>query len=395
MNTINEDLLYARNHSDDGKEQNVSDDTNITNMKSIIDTLDCNIDNLRKEITVVIDKKIVSYGIWNEQMRLVEVISNKNLKQYLLHYINKRSYLYPFEALFMVECRSLIIMFEESPLSIEDSYKLLLQNQVDCKLYRIFSLLSKSGYHVKYCKIGTTYKNKDLEILKFNTKHEIEDKNSNIYESNKKSKLKTVDLKQSKCINYKVVTSIRPLTLKHLRNLSKTDKKLWPYFMSESNQLKSILYCVKESIIPVEMNKNLLPLHGQNLKPLIDFSSIYDTEQLFNAIQRAGPKSNYNQLDNAPGYDLELLVDFEGYPPKTNSTTFMPLFRVIVVNVNDSFPSFSAIKRFQTNASCPLFFALVSDSLEFNFYGFENFEINDEYPNLWENNVLDDWVHCG
>ena len=382
------DIFYVRNLSCDAASSpstsTLPDSSNQSDWKSILESLNSNVDKLKEDMSKVMEKKFVSHGVWDESLKLVKIVESKNAKQYQPHSFKNALYLYPFEALFALECRVLMISHHDIPLSIEEGYKLLLDDKHSYQLYRVFSTLSKSGYHVKICEAKQTVDSSpEKSVVQSNCKHLLEDVDELQYESKKKQKLDTINEKKND--NYKVVTSIRTLTMGHLRKLTKMDHNLRMCFKQDKNQpSKTILYNVRDSAVPIEMNKRLKHLHGDGLRPLIDFSAIHNTGQLFERMKQAGPKCSYDSLQNDSFGDPNLTINFEVYRPKTNSTSGEPIFRVAIVNEDDPLPSLIKIRTLQANHSAPLVFALVSDSLEFNFYCLESLTINDEYPILWE-----------
>lgn len=55
-------------------------------------------------------------------------------------------YLEPYQALYHMECRQLMIFFNELPMSLAEAYKLLLQSKFDFQNYLVFSHLNRNGY---------------------------------------------------------------------------------------------------------------------------------------------------------------------------------------------------------------------------------------------------------
>lgn len=391
----NVDFLYVRNPSSDTPQHDntSNEESSKSNLESIISTLDESVEKLKKSISIVIEKK-ASHGIWDPTLKQVKVIENKGLKQYLPHSINGQFYLHPFEALFALECRVLAIHYHDVPLSIEDGYGILLKDKNEAKLYRVFSTLSKSGYYVKRkdsadTEIIETTKNEPMN----SKKHLIED-GSHDTTKRLKPDNDSSNSKKTENVNYKVVTSIRPLSANHLVNFSNIDQKMKSYFHLNNDAPKSILYCVRDSAVPVEMNRRLKHLYEKELRPLIDMSVIQTSKQFFAQLQLAGPKSSTLCPQQSDEHnDQELSIDFEVFPPKTSfksSKRNLPLFRVVtIINENDPLPPVCVMRRLQNRQStatkfCPLLFALISDSLEFNFYALESLSIGNEYPTLWE-----------
>lgn len=387
------DLLYVRNPSSDTEQPDdkPNEETFKLDFESIITSLDDSVEELKKSISMVIEKR-VSHGIWEPTLKRVKVVDNKGLKQYLPHYINGQPYLLPFEALFALECRILAIYYHDVPLSIEDGYGILLKNKNEAKLYQVFSTLSKSGYYVQRKDNTDTEKSDTTKSEPINSnKHLIED-GSHDTAKKLKSNDDSNNSERKDNVNYKVMTSIRPLSANHLRNFSNIDQKTKSYLHLNNEAPKSILYCLRDSAVPVEMNKRLKHLYEKELRPLLDLSAIQTSGQLFTQLQLAGPKnSSPRQSDELN--DKKMSVDFEVFPPKTSfnaSRRDQPLFRVVtIINENDPLPPVSVLRSLQSRLSTatkfsPLLFALISDSLEFNFYALESLSIGNEYPTLWE-----------
>ena len=404
----NIDLFYARNPSSDSDQLQQETQNEEPDFEAIVAALDENVEKLKQSISMVIEKK-ASHGIWEPTLKRVKVVENKGLKQYLPHSMNGQFYLHPFEALFALECRVLAIRYHDVPLSIEDGYSILLSDKNEAKLYQVFSTLSKSGYFVK--KQDKTEKEKNnstafSEPMNFN-KHLMDDDSHNTAKKLKADEESNQSGQRKDNVNYKAVTSVRPLAVYHLRNFSKIDQKMQTCFQLDGEAPKSVLYCIRNSAVPVEMNRRLKHLHDDDhLRPLVELSAVHTSEHLFAQLQQAGPKSSSSSStvpdEHLVSHDKELSVDFEVFPPKTSlksSRRDLPLFRVVtIVNENDPLPPVSVMRRLQrhhhhqsaaTIKSSPLLFALITDSLEFNFYALESLPIHNEYPTLWEKYYAD------
>lgn len=376
----NPDLDYVRNINYDSTELETDFRTTIKqDLPTILTNVDSSIAKLKPTISLIIDKKLVSQGTWLPNLRLVRITDNKNLKQYVPRLINgENQVMNRFESLFLLECRSLSITYENIPLSIEDGFQLMLNSKRDQKLYRVFSTLSKNGYLVKFLE-KVKHGENQLEI---SGKHQLENSLDTELTNSKKFKHNNDSL-----LNYKVMTSVRPLLIGNLRKLSRTDKRLLKKCcQSEDCSDKSIIYCLRDSVHPVPVNQNLQTIFSGDIKPLIPLSDIYSTDNLFSLMRNYGPKdsTSHSTIMNSNS----LSIDFEVYRSKSFSTLSksLPLFCISIVNETDELPSTSQLNHLRNIVikNCPLLFAVVSDSLEFNFYGLENVTIDDELPSLWE-----------
>lgn len=106
------------------------------------------------ELFARIDEKsrlvsISNKGVWIDNERHVKVESTKGLPIDMLSYSSKLKYhfLNPFEALFCLETKQLMIHFNDLPLSLAEAYQLLIQNNVELRNYFVFQHFNRSGHY--------------------------------------------------------------------------------------------------------------------------------------------------------------------------------------------------------------------------------------------------------
>lgn len=92
--------------------------------------------------------QIFNKGTWIPSRKHISLESNKGLSADMLSYSVEHEYhfLNPFEALFCVESRQLIVHFNGLPLSLAECYQLLLQDEVDFRNYIVFQHLNRLGH---------------------------------------------------------------------------------------------------------------------------------------------------------------------------------------------------------------------------------------------------------
>lgn len=258
------------------------------------------------------------------------------------------------------------ITYRQVMLSIEDAYQLMLEDERQLKLYRIFAVLSRNGYYVVY---QTDLKAQLRETTDQILKRPLDDEHTL---SNKKCHV------QSNNDTYKVATSMRPLSLDHLRRLNRVERKLISELPTSKSELpRSLLYCVKNSTIPVPTHSKLKPLFDGETKPLLSLGSIPTLDCLFTIMKEAGPKS----IADCGEDNVYSKIDFEVFTSRQMFVQCKPMFAVVVVNEDDPFPSRSL------KSDVPIYYALVSSSLEYNFFNLQHLMIDDEYPTLWRQHL--------
>ncbi|KAH9506362.1 tRNA splicing endonuclease 54 [Dermatophagoides farinae] len=383
----NDDKSDVSDNDDEQLNQELDDEEKEIDFNALLEQLNGKYSKIRNDLSVLVDKKNVTKGDWNSEKRVVQI----NGKDYLKQYTPNARCLTPFEALFLFECRSLAIYYQNILLSIEDAYELLLQDNRDVKLYKIFSTLSRIGFFVVQ-QIVSKPENSEIENKKepksqgikrsmIDDDQEIESKK--IITSNNGNSSTSND-------NFAIITSIQPLQMENISKLNKMDKELIQHFKSKddlddesssSSSTSSYLYCVKKAARPAQLSQLIRPLYSEKHKPLIPLGSIFDTDSLFRSIQQYAPIC----FDNHDSKSM-LNIDFNIYQSQANKKqNHKPLFSVIVVDEDQPPPSIEEIGNFRALniRNGPILFALLAQ-FTFNFYSFETFIAQNKYPRLWE-----------
>ncbi|XP_027204402.2 tRNA splicing endonuclease subunit 54 [Dermatophagoides pteronyssinus] len=380
--------LSENDDENDGKNQIIDDEKEI-DFDALLEQLNIKYAKIRDDISILVDKKNVTKGNWNPEKRVVQIVG----KDYLKQYTPNAKCLTPFEALFLLECRSLAIYYLDILLSIEDAYELLLHDNREVKLYKIFSTLSRIGFYVQQIV------SKPLEIPKIDIEKEqqsksikrtVMDDNDNDQNQIDSKKINTSNNENSND-NYAIITSIQPLKMENIPKLNKMDKELIQHFKSKdgsdeelSPSTNSYLYCVKKAARPANLSQLVRPLYSQKHKPLIPLGSILDTESLFQSIQQQAPLCFDNLGSKCPVSMLN--IDFNIYQSQANKKqNHKPLFSVIVVDENQPTPSIEEIYHFRELIiqNGPILFAVLAQ-FTFNFYSFETLMAKNKFPRLWE-----------
>ncbi|EEB16422.1 conserved hypothetical protein [Pediculus humanus corporis] len=127
-------------------------------------------------------KKIdsLSQAKWHPELQMAEVVRQIGSHWFKMgHVINKKLYIYPEEALYLLECGHLELTYNELPLSIQRAYFLLLENGengVSLENYRVYSYLNSAGFKVLRHSSNKVFKHKKQEK---HLKREIETLNPN------------------------------------------------------------------------------------------------------------------------------------------------------------------------------------------------------------------------
>lgn len=145
-------------------------------------------------------------GFWIPETKLVEL--NASCKKALVNqYVrfNKSTqtrYMNPFEALYHVELGKLCIFHCGFPLSVAESFSLLLENKYQFDKYLVFQQLNRQGYFVfpseQNCNIQTTHVDFDIYSRSTYTKGK-KPKFRVVVKSVKKSSLESMEIFDKNC----------------------------------------------------------------------------------------------------------------------------------------------------------------------------------------------------
>ncbi|CAG9786022.1 unnamed protein product [Diatraea saccharalis] len=125
---------------------------------------------------------VLSHAVWHEKLRLAEVTQLTGSHwQFYGHTKDRKLYLRPEEALFLMEVNCLLLTYNEIIVSLQQAYSLLLRDEVCINKYKVYSYLSRLGYkvfpHVNLNKENAKSKNKteeNCEIVIDKTQNETE-----------------------------------------------------------------------------------------------------------------------------------------------------------------------------------------------------------------------------
>ncbi|UXI16081.1 Ubiquitin conjugation factor E4 B [Sarcoptes scabiei] len=366
------DFFYLRNQNDYLSQSRSEIEKNL-NAETIRLQAEKKYQEKFSRVSKIVQKKCLVQGVWEPENNLILIVNeDRCLKQYIPFIHNGRKYLKRFEALFLLESRSLNLKYKEISLSIEDCYHLLLHNFRDHQLYRIFSVLSRAGYHVKQlnneydlAKEGKGFKRKLHNLEKEDSENESEVTDNN-----------SIDTSNI----FKVITSVKPFKIESIEKLNQIDKKLIQnYQESELPESSSLLYSIKQSSRPVEVSPIFQGLRTGSIEPILPLGSILTTEELFETIQS---KSSKCLSWTSEAINTALQIDFAVY---SHHKDRQALFMVMLFDESESFPPIRDISTIiETISPIPLYLVFVSKSMNFNFYHFDHLKSNDRFPRLWE-----------
>ncbi|XP_047995219.1 tRNA-splicing endonuclease subunit Sen54 [Leguminivora glycinivorella] len=107
----------------------------------------------------------LSQADWNAELQLAEVTKNAGGHwQYVGHNIGRQLYLYPEEALYLMEVSCLQLKYNGVTVSIQQAYSLLLKDNNSLVQYKVYASLSRLGYKVlrhSYVKANENEKTED------------------------------------------------------------------------------------------------------------------------------------------------------------------------------------------------------------------------------------------
>ncbi|XP_013143668.1 PREDICTED: uncharacterized protein LOC106107376 isoform X2 [Papilio polytes] len=92
---------------------------------------------------------ILSHAEWKENLMLAEVVQKSGGHwQFMGHNVGKTLYLYPEEALFLIEINSLLLKHNDVKVSLQQAYSLLLRDKNLLLQYKVYGTLSRWGFKV-------------------------------------------------------------------------------------------------------------------------------------------------------------------------------------------------------------------------------------------------------
>ncbi|KAL4708695.1 hypothetical protein ACJJTC_017374 [Scirpophaga incertulas] len=92
---------------------------------------------------------VLCHAVWQEDLRLAEVTQQTgNFWNFIGLTKDKKLYLKPEEALFLIEVNSLLLTYNDVTVTLQQAYALLLREDVSVTKYKVYSSLSRLGYKV-------------------------------------------------------------------------------------------------------------------------------------------------------------------------------------------------------------------------------------------------------
>lgn len=391
------DVFYYRNWSnsadsddEDGEGEAKEDEmmtktetTKDVSLETICEELNTKWEEISRKTSKIVHKTHIAIGVWDEVTRMVRIESNKHLKHYVPERRGGDFWLRPFEALFAMENRMLMIKYRGVDLSLEDATNLLLEDEKQLVPYRIFSILSRCGYYVHQLDDDKAEVTEPMvidavaedDISQHKRSHEsVEDGGDDVEDVDQKK----IDAKPQQ---YPVVTNIRPLRVEHLRNLTRVDHQL--IANSECKQQASFLYTVRQADQFVPVHRRLQPLYGGNVKPLLPLGSTITIDKLCQLVQSVGPMDRKCSTKNTITTPLVLHFSIFYSIQQFKQCPASPLYYVTIVNSDESLPSLEQIELHDQHHRSPVLFALVSRTFIYNFYTFKQLMLDDQLPDLW------------
>jgi len=92
--------------------------------------------------------KSLVHGVWDEDKKLVNVDKPGKFWAHMGFTDKRRNWLYPEEALFLMEVNTLELCYRDVPLSVQEAYDTLLGSGVSLPEYQVFAHLRRLGYVV-------------------------------------------------------------------------------------------------------------------------------------------------------------------------------------------------------------------------------------------------------
>ncbi|XP_068631557.1 uncharacterized protein Tsen54 [Battus philenor] len=117
---------------------------------------------------------VLSHAIWEQNLNLALVTQKSGGHwQYMGHNIKQNLYLYPEEALFLMEVNSLLLKYNDVKVSLQQAYSLLLRDKTSINQYKVYASLSRLGYKVfRHKETNTTLNESSQSCETQNTSNE-------------------------------------------------------------------------------------------------------------------------------------------------------------------------------------------------------------------------------
>ncbi|KAI1283037.1 tRNA-splicing endonuclease subunit Sen54 [Halotydeus destructor] len=323
-------------------------------------------------------RKELGEAVWLADRKLAKVIKRRGKHHYFGLSQDGVHYLYPEEVMFLLEAGDYEIMCDQLPLSMQQAYHILFDEQVDIDHYRVFSLLIRSGYHVKKIR------------RELNSDHQHEDAEVNV------KSMKSIDSTESEMeTDVSVQHRVIPLTMDMIRHRENVSAPLAEYMSSATNwkeykemenqtsQLFSGLVLDTEDMnYPrLELLGPTRHLYSNEMKPVINPTLPTTAQELYSALQDRGPKSSSVRSTSS-----KLNITFEVYFTHSKKPTYLKpdLFVVVEDRVENVEPlDLVHLNQLAMESSAGLVFAVV-DSGNVCFYQLTPFAIWSELPELWK-----------
>ncbi|CAK1596418.1 unnamed protein product [Parnassius mnemosyne] len=92
---------------------------------------------------------VLSHAVWRESLMLAEVTQKSGGHwQFMGHNVGKKLFLFPEEALFLMEVNCLLLKHNDVKVSLQQAYSLLLKDRKSFIQYKVYASLSRLGYKV-------------------------------------------------------------------------------------------------------------------------------------------------------------------------------------------------------------------------------------------------------
>ncbi|XP_014241098.1 putative uncharacterized protein DDB_G0282133 [Cimex lectularius] len=157
------------------------------------------------------------------------------------HYKENADWLYPEEALFLIETNVLQLLYGEVPVSVEQGYLLLIGDDVTLAEYRVYSFLLKRGYKVtRHCK--------NIKRTKYKKQVPLDQ----VFQSNKcDQSLQNLDVSSKGLKDVSSCGAESDLENKNIENNKKTDQQTKN--VPASKALLDDVYVVEDSVEVIEV----------------------------------------------------------------------------------------------------------------------------------------------
>lgn len=337
-------------------------------------------------------KKKVSRAVWDQTRHQAKIVQNYDIPRWMGVQEGPIKWLYPEEALFLLESGALFVILGDVPLTIQEGYHFLIKNQSENNLFRVYSHLARFGYEVKKerkIQEGSLAKKDSLPVT--DTIASETSSNQVLFSNSMKRCLSEQEFPwkyKKNSINaaasdLKFYSKSSPTVTEKVYDKACSSASSWLEFktMLSTTKTESNRNFITQFTFDKDYNQRDLVdssntvLLVKNIQPLYDKDTLLSGSEVYNHLQQFGPKDSHETRYSLSDVNPILKVS---YPPKSIPDNLPHDFKVIVVDVSESV-CLEKLSNLNENV-----YVAVADLTDLCFFSLKTFSLNLEIPVLWQ-----------